>query len=197
MRVTEALRARIELLPQRTTLRAGDIRREFGFQREDALDQAFSRLVKRGDLMRLAKGVYWKGARGRFGMIKPATLEAALAVASDRCPGPAGPSAAAYFGLTTQIPPRQELAVLGREMTRMANVVFRMRSNIKRVGLSPAEIAVLEIARDDCRFCEVSRGSVLAKIRTLAASDVIDLARIRCAGEAEGPAVRAFVRALG
>src|SRR5271170_5678725 len=108
MKVAEALRAHIELLPERTTLRAADIRRELGFPREDTLDQAFSRLVKRGGLMRLAKGVYWKGARGRFGMVKPTTLEAALAVAADRCPGPAGPSAAAYLGLTTQIPPRQE-----------------------------------------------------------------------------------------
>jgi hypothetical protein len=196
MTTTAAVREQVAALPNQTAIRVADLRRKLGFANDAAIEQAFSRLAKGGVLTRISKGVYWKAARGRFGMPPPPTVEAALAVTAERAPGPAGPTAAAFLGLTTQIPPVHEFAVIGKASAKLRNVVFHERTNAKRADLTPAEIAVLEIARDRCRFCEVSKHEVITRLAHMASTGKIDLERVLAAANGEGRRVQEFVASL-
>ena len=63
--------------------------------------------------------------------------------------GPAGVSAAAFLGLTTQVPALETIAVAGRVPTPPTGVRFVSRSIERRIlGLEIAEVAVLEVLRD-------------------------------------------------
>ncbi len=73
-----------------------------------SLDQAFSRLVRRGQLMRVGRGVYVRPVETRFGIRAPATekLVEGLANARGEVVVPHGAAAANTLGLTTQVPTR-------------------------------------------------------------------------------------------
>ncbi|HTW83345.1 MAG TPA: DUF6088 family protein [Candidatus Sulfotelmatobacter sp.] len=161
-----------------------------------AIEQAFARLAKDGTLLRISKGVYWKARRTRFGMVRPDAFETAFAIAGDHAPGPAGPAAAAFLGLTTQIPPVQDYAVLVKPAVSLPNVAFHERTNTRRKELNPAEIAVLEIARDRCRFCELPQRRIFAHLRELAEQGKISVPAVREAAIGETRMVQEFVTSL-
>ena len=78
-----------------------------------AVDMALSRLASEpGPLVRVGRGVYWKGVDSRFGAGAPPALEAALEVAGPGS-GPAGWSALRFLGPTTQVPALPQAAVPG------------------------------------------------------------------------------------
>lgn len=187
------VRERVANLPERAFIRGADVSTAIQGKNTGAKEQAFSRLAKAGQIARIAKGLYWKAPKSRFGVVPPPRLEAALAIAADRAPGPSGPTAAAYLGLTTQIPAVQELAVIGRESTKFGGTVFRERVNPKRDGLNPAEIAVLEIARDRLRYCETGRNQTVARLRDLAERGAINLGQLKKAAAGEHRIVQDFV----
>jgi hypothetical protein len=187
------VRERVANLPERAFIRVADVPTAIQGKNTGANEQAFSRLAKDGQIARIAKGLYWKAPKSRFGVVPPPRLEAALAIAADRAPGPSGPAAAAYLGLTTQIPAVQELAVIGRESTKFGETVFHERVNPKRDGLNPAEIAVLEIARDRLRYCETGRNQTVARLRDLAERGAINLDQIKKAAAGERRIVQDFV----
>jgi hypothetical protein len=113
-----------------------------------AVDMALSRLASGpGPLVRVGRGVYWKGVDSRFGAGAPPALEAALEVAG-RGTGPAGWSALRFLGLTTQLSALPHVAVPGRQPA-LRNARVSKRSNALRVLLNPAEVAVLEVLRED------------------------------------------------
>ena len=113
-----------------------------------AVDMALSRLASAtGPLVRVGRGVYWRGVDSRFGAGAPPALEAALEVAGPGS-GPAGWSALRFLGLTTQIPALPHVAVPGRQPA-LRNARVSKRSNALRVLLNPAEVAVLEVLRED------------------------------------------------
>lgn len=188
------VREKVANLPERAFIRVADVPTDLiQGKNSGAKEQAFSRLAKAGQIARIAKGLYWKAPKSRFGVVPPPRLEAALAIAADRAPGPSGPTAAAYLGLTTQIPAVQELAVIGRESTKFGGTVFRERVNPKRDGLNPAEIAVLEIARDRLRYCETGRDQTVARLRDLAERGAINLGQIKKGAAGEHRIVQDFV----
>jgi hypothetical protein len=191
------VRGELAKRPDRTFIKVADMRGgPDGATSDAAIEQAFSRLARGGDLWRVGKGLYWKAPRTRFGPVPPPAFDAALAIAEDRAPGPAGPSAAAYLGLTTQIPPVREFAVVGRETTKLPGVVFHERSNPKRDRLNPGEIAVLEIARDRLRYCEYPKEETLARLRSLAADGTVRLDQLREAAAGEARHTLEFVTSL-
>jgi hypothetical protein len=190
------VREKVTNLPDHAFISVVDIQGGLQGTKVGAIEQAFSRLARAGRISRIAKGLYWKAPASRFGVVPPPKLDAALAIAADRAPGPSGPTAAAYLGLTTQIPVIQELAVIGRESTKFAGTVFRERVNPKRDGLNPAEIAVLEIARDRLRYCETDRNQTIARLRDLAHRGAINMDRIERAATREGRAVQDFVASI-
>ncbi len=152
-----------------------------------AAKTAASRLSKRGLLERVRRGLYCKPRVSRFGRWTPSPEELALAAAHGKAPGPAGASAAAALGLSTQIPARSTIAVVGNRPSSVANVRFIERSNIERVsaGLRSAEIALLEVLRDDLKWVELSDADIRNRIHDLVAAGDIDVRRIRRAAKHE------------
>ena len=143
MSTAELVRERVERAPLRSFIEPTDLP---GSRR--AVECELSRLVAKGDVARVRRGLYWKGPRTPIGMPLPRTFEVGMAVAGAGA-GPAGVSAAAFLGLTTQVPSVETIAVAGRVPTPPTGVRFVSRSIERRfLGLEAAEIAVLEVLRD-------------------------------------------------
>lgn len=107
-----------------------------------------SRLAAEGEVIRVRKGLYWKGPRTQVGMPLPRALDVGMEVAGPGS-GPAGVSAAHMLGLTTQVPAVEQVAAAGRVPAPVAGVRFVSRSIDRRIGgLRPVEIALLEVLRD-------------------------------------------------
>lgn len=114
-----------------------------------AVETAMSRIAANGELLRIRKGLYWKGRQTRFGITRPTPLQTALEVAGEGS-GPAGVAAAAALGLTTQVPSVVEVAIPGRIPAPIAGIRFRSRSYLRRDHhLKPIEVAVLEMLRTE------------------------------------------------
>lgn len=87
-----------------------------------AVDQAFSRLVKSGGLIRVARGSYTLPVSSRFGARSPAPQKVveSMAAVSGETVVPHGAAAANALGLTQQIPIREAYLTTGR--TRRLNL---------------------------------------------------------------------------
>src|SRR5690349_6623274 len=81
-----------------------------------ALDQALSRLVRRGELLRACRGIYVLPVETRFGIRPPSVERVAKAVAASKGEIIAshGAAAANALGLTTQVPVRMIYLTSGR-----------------------------------------------------------------------------------
>lgn len=82
------------------------------------VDQALSRLVKKGELARVGRGIYTRPIRGRFGKRLPAT-EKVVKSLSRKTGTPIVPNNVATansLGLTTQVPTQEVFATSGREL---------------------------------------------------------------------------------
>lgn len=86
-----------------------------------AIDQALSRLAKKGSLMRVCHGIYVLPLETRFGPVPPAIEEllASLSTLWGETIVPCGGSAANALGLTTQVPVREVYLTSGpsRQLT--------------------------------------------------------------------------------
>lgn len=81
-----------------------------------AVDQALSRLTKRGQLIRAGRGVYLRPIASRFGPRTPSVEQAVEALASQKGEVivSSGAAAANALGLTTQVPVRSVYLTSGR-----------------------------------------------------------------------------------
>jgi hypothetical protein len=81
-----------------------------------AVDQALSRLVRRGNLIRAGRGIYVRPVQGKFGTRPPsaATLVRTLSTQRGETIAPHGAAAANALGLTTQVPAREVYLTSGR-----------------------------------------------------------------------------------
>ncbi|MBI3513395.1 MAG: type IV toxin-antitoxin system AbiEi family antitoxin domain-containing protein, partial [Proteobacteria bacterium] len=84
--------------------------------RRAAVDQALSRLARRGGLTRIGRGLYVLPVAGRFGKRSPSPLKVveSLAVATGETVAPHGAAAANALGLTTQVPVQMVFLTSGR-----------------------------------------------------------------------------------
>ena len=80
-----------------------------------AVDQALSRLARKGDLMRVCQGVYVQPIQTRFGSRPPAVdkVLASLSTLWGETIVPCGGTAANAFGLTSQVPVRSVFLTSG------------------------------------------------------------------------------------
>lgn len=156
-----------------TKARPGTFFRRRDFDGSDrAVESALSRLVAEGELVRVRRGLYWRGKKTRFGMTRPSVLETAVAVGGPGT-GPAGIAAAHLLGLTTQVPATVEVAVPGKVPEPMRGVRFRSRPYSRRERrLTPVEVAVLEVLRDP-HAAEVPWGPVEERIREMLADGTV------------------------
>lgn len=190
--VQSAGRAWVDQVPARTFFSLRDLP---GSPR--AAESLLSRLATDdGPVQRVKPGLYWKKPPlTRFGTGSPDPAEAAL-IAAGPGSGPAGWSASNVLGLSTQVPPVPTVAVVGRAPKGVAGVRFTTRSNLRRIGLTPLEIAVLEVLRDPT-FTELTWADVVTRLRELGRSGRIDFGRLGLAANGERrPGLRARLSEL-
>lgn len=150
-----------------------------------------SRLAGSGELVRVRKGLYWRGKQTRFGMTRPGALDVALAVAGPGS-GPAGVAAAHMLGLTTQVPGTVEVAAPGKVPEPIKGVRFRSRPYARQARkLRPMEVAVLEVLRDPGAV-ELPWRAVEGRLAELMESNTIRRSVLdRSAADEPSPTVRA------
>ena len=102
-----------------------------------AVESAFSRLAAAGDVLRVRKGLYWKGTTTSLGMSPPRIDEVALQLGG-RGSGPAGVAAATWPGLTSQVPATFLAAVPGRTPAPGPGVRFTQRQELPPTAISSA-----------------------------------------------------------
>jgi len=149
-----------------------------------AVDQAFSRLAKAGQLLRVARGAYAAPVSSRFGTRAPAPgkVVKALAEQNGEIIVPHGASAANALGLTQQVPIREVYLTSGRtrqlKLGRSQVLVKHAPRWMLALGARPAGAAVRALAWIGPTHAEESLASLR---RTLAGSEWQALASARSA----------------
>jgi len=95
-----------------------------------AVDQTLSRLVRRGSLIRVGRGLYVRPVEGRFGVRppEPATVVQAIAEQRGEKVVAQGAAAANELGLTTQVPVREVYLTSGpARKLKLGNQVIELR----------------------------------------------------------------------
>ncbi|MGB4074150.1 DUF6088 family protein [Pseudomonas sp.] len=105
-----------KLLPEGGVLAPKDF---LNFSSRAAVDQAFSRLVRAGQLMRISRGIYVAPIASRFGQRAPSTDKVVASLASKHHEVIArnGAHAANALGLTLQMPTREVFLTSGSSRT--------------------------------------------------------------------------------
>lgn len=174
--VAELVRKRVRSLPQGAFLHSRDLVTEVGSR--DAVDSALHRLVASGDLVRVRRGIYFKGKPTRFGLTQPTDSQVAYQVAKAAGfvagVGPAEYSAASALRLTSQVPAHGVLSVPGRAPTATAWVKFVSRSPAARTSLRPIEVALLELLPQWPRFVEGNWDELVERVVELTCTGALD-----------------------
>ena len=140
--ISSVVEGYVAQLPPRSFVTAADIDEPRG-----PVDTALSRICGAGGVLRIRKGLYWKGSATRLGMTRPTAEEAAIKVAGLGS-GPSGVAAARWLGLTTQVPATFIAAVPIRAPKPWGSVQFTQRSLGRLLrGLRPTEVAIVEVLR--------------------------------------------------
>lgn len=156
-------------------------------------------LVDEGELRRIRRGLYWRGDASPLGMAPPPTGALIAELAPGPGVGPAGLYAANLLGLSTQVPRRAEIAVPARAPLSLGSIRFvarPARSARIRAGLSPTEVAVLEVLGSWESAIELSPADAWARLLDLLASGQVRADRLSRAGRTEPASVRARLREL-
>lgn len=165
----------------------------------DAVAKALSRLAHAGELRRIRRGLYWRGASTQLGMAPPPSDRLVNEVTSTPGTGPAGWSAALALGLSTQVPRREAIAVPSRAPRDPGAVRFVSRAaSTKRRDerLRPGEVALLEVLRDWNTLVEVPTHAAVERIADLAGNGALRIDRLVRASATEPPRVRERLRHL-
>jgi len=170
----------LEKVPEGSFVRVGDVPGT-----RAAASCALSRAAKRGDLVVLRRGLYFKGKRTRYGVARPAPLDVARSILGEEGVGPAGFTAARVFGLTTQVPPVPELAVAGPVPAGMRGVLVHRRNNMRRRDLRYDEVALLEVLRAWDTVSERSWGDLVAAVEGFVRSGALRLDAVARAAKSE------------
>ncbi len=157
-----------------------------------AVESHLSRLTGQDrTLLRVRRGLYWKGVPSRFGPGRPRVDDIVRVVAGDRGVGPAGWSASHALGLSTQVPATAVYAIVGPAPAGIPGAEFHSRNNFRRLGLRYEEIALLEVLREWPGTVEADWPTLVARVARLRATGLLRPVRMRKAVEGEGkPALR-------
>ncbi len=112
-RLTEAILEKTNVLPEGMPISAKML---LHLGNRAALDQALSRLVRRGKLLRAGRGVYVSPVASRFGHRAPAVEKVVEELSRQRGETvvPSGATSANALGLTTQVPTRTVYSTSGK-----------------------------------------------------------------------------------
>ena len=178
--IAERVANHVAALPQRSFVAVRDVDGS-----RSAVESAFSRIAAAGDVLRVRKGLYWKGATTALGMSPPRVEEVAFKLGGPGS-GPAGIAAAHWLGLTSQVPSTYLTAVPGRAPGPWPGVRFTQRP-IDRLlhSLTPSEVAALEVLRAGPAVIETAWEALPTVIARLAASGEVRLDVLDGAAAAE------------
>lgn len=165
-----------------------------------AVNNELRRLVARGELARVRRGVYWRGEQSRFGMVGAPQGEAVQTVlgAGDAI-GASGWHATNLLGLSTQVAPVETLAVTHRppEGLSKVKVVSRAARSARRdAKLNGLEVTVLEALEGWDRYVEADSATALQRFVELLDREDIRVERLVRASRTEPPVVRERLRAV-
>jgi len=163
----------------------------------EAVAKALSRLVGSGDIRRVRRGLYWRGATSRLGMAPPPIDRLAEELVGAPGIGPAGWSAAVALGLSSQVPRYETIAVPSRAPSNPGSVhmVSRAASTRRRdERLRPSEVAVFEVFRDWDALVEIPAADALDRLKNFAETGAIRVDRLVRASASEPPRVREQLR---
>jgi hypothetical protein len=104
-----------------------------------AARQAASRATRSGELVAVKPGLYYRGAKTRYGMTRPPVEEIVREVWGSTGVGPAGFSAAREWGVTTQVPKTFSVAALWT-VAPIDGVTQYSRRNRARGELNPERL---------------------------------------------------------
>ena len=178
--IAERVADHVAALPERSFVAVRDVDGS-----RSAVESAFSRLAADGDVLRIRKGLYWKGATAASGISPPRVEEVALALGGPGS-GPAGVAAAQWLGLTSQAPSTYLTAVPARAPAPFTGIRFSRRP-VERLlhSLMPSEVAVLEVLRVGPAVVESDWENLPELIAGLAASGAVRLPHSR-SGDSHG-----------
>ena len=165
----------------------------------DAVTKTLSRLSATGELRRIRRGLYWRGAPTRLGMAPPPPERLADEVLGEAGTGPSGWSAALALGLSTQVPRWETISVPGRAPRNHDAIRFVSRAASRKrrdERLRPAEVALFEVLRDWDGLVDVSTHDALDRIAKLIDTGALRLDRLVRASATEPPRVRERLRRL-
>lgn len=165
----------------------------------DAVAKALSRLAHAGELRRIRRGLYWRGAPTPLGMAPPPPDRFVREIIGGPGIGPAGWSAALALGLSTQVPRHETFAVPGRTPRSPGTVRFVSRAaSTKRRDerLRPTEVALLEVLRDWDNLVEFPTDAAIERIAGLVETRAVRLDRVVRASATEPARVRGRLRRL-
>ncbi len=164
---------------------------------ESAVAKTLSRLRHSGEIERVEKGLYYRPRPTVLGQSRPSQSAITTAAIRGKVVHPAGLSAAATLGLTTQNPSRGEYATTASAKPKALGGarVHRMRPAARSM-LGATDGALLEFLRDRGDTSDLSpedtRRSLIRLVRRPGA-----YVRLVDASKSEPPYVRAILGALG
>lgn len=170
----------LEAMPAGSFLRVADLPGT-----TDSAKSALSRAARTGLITRVTRGLYFKGDVTRYGSLTPTPEEVALEITRGNGVGPAGVSAARALGLTTQIPAKPHLAVVGRVPDGVPGVRIAKRNNMARIDLNYTEIAVLETLRTWTTTVDHGWTALVNAVRERIERHEVDLDKLRQAVSSE------------
>jgi len=177
------IREKVSELPVGTWIRAEN------FGGGNATEQSLSRLARDpySPVVRAAHGLYFISRPGDtfFGKQFPPPLAVAFEYGRGRGVGPCGSSAISYLGLTSQVPPKWAVCVVGSLPNGKSGVDWEVRKNPLRALLNEVEVATLEMLNLYPMGVEVEWSDVIAKIRNLVVRNQIDLTKLADVANAE------------
>jgi hypothetical protein len=165
-----------------------------------AVNNELRRLIARGELMRVRRGVYWRGKRSRFGMIGASQGEAVQKLfGAQEAIGATGWHATNLLGLSTQVSPVEALAVTHRRPEGLHNVKVSSRaarSGRREAKLKGMEVTFLEALEGWDRYVEADGATALRRFVELLDREDIRVERLVRASPTEPPVVRERLRAV-
>lgn len=156
-----------------------------------AVTAALRRLAKVGELRQIRQGVYWRGAKYRFGMSLPDSIQLAKTLTKVNGVGWAGLSASNVLGLTTQVPSVETIAVPISAPRPIQGVKFVARPSKHRrnkMKLNPIEVAALETLSDWESVIDVKPSEAVDSLANYVINGVIRPEKIaEAAADEKGP----------
>ena len=167
-----------------------------------AVDRTLSRLEAGGELLRVRKGLYWRGSKSRFGMTRPLPSQIVSHILKGMSYGMSSFSAANALGLSSQVPAVMTIAVAGGAPRDLENLLIRFVARSGRRGqarqhLRAEEFALLEVLPEWEDLVELDLDAAQRRIMTLVQQGSLRPAVLARAARAESGSVRDGLARLG